>query len=663
MNPWILVSLATLIAFALRTGPHFSRVFGPFVNFTETDAWAHVRTIEHLAANFPHRLTFDPFARIDGQPVDTGLFFDYPVAFLAWAAHLSTSQLHILAAWYPALLGTALVPVTFLAGRALFGDKAGLWAAATVATLPGHFLHTGSLGFTDHHAMEALLTTTLLWLLARSSGPWPLAATLTAYVLTFAGGAFVVALVTLWYWFLALRTPAQPFPSLSFAIACAAAAPFAFWRFHVYLMVFSLAALLLAAPLLALLPAFSRWCARRRYPRAIYLATSGLTAALALTLVSRRLEGEGFSLALARLVASGSLAPTVAELQPLRSFDALWSQWGPAVFFLLAALLLLAFTLWRRPQPAQTLFLLWSLLFLLMSLNQVRMTYYFGSSAAILAGFLLTRFPLPRTVLAAAGAVLLLPNLYTAATETAPLPGQIPPGWVAALTYLRDRTPAPFPESGAFLHPPAHLARYSILAWWDYGYWIATFAHRVPVTNPTQTNVGPVVDFLLATDTPSALAALNSSRARYVALDYHLPYRVEGNLLRGQFLHIFPYSRDYRSADYVLVLREADGSRSIFFRPRYFATMLFRLTVAQGRARPADESGNFALITYAGNRLRTKQQFTSLTAALAAATACAPTCKLVSENPLTSPTPIDPVLFLRPVFTSSQAEVRVYELP
>ena len=29
---------------------------------------------------------------------------------------------------------------------------------------------------------------------------------------------------------------------------------------------------------------------------------------------------------------------------------------------------------------------------------------------------------------------------------------------------------------------------YSVMAWWDYGYWIVDVARRIPVTNPTQAN-------------------------------------------------------------------------------------------------------------------------------------------------------------------------------
>lgn len=243
MTHWPFVGVLSLLAFWLRTGPRYHQVFGipGFVNFTETDAWFHVRIIRQMVGNFPHRLTLDPYGRIDGgQSVDTGIFFDAIPAFIGWIAGLSDVGIHQLAAWYPAILGALLIPVTFLCGRSIFNQKAGLWAAAVVATLPGHFLHTGSLGFTDHHVMEALLTSLLLYLLTSKAHPLLLGATLTAYLLTFAGGAFVVALITIWYWLEAARGTGTDNPNpRDFALACLMAAPFTIRQQHVYLTRYS----------------------------------------------------------------------------------------------------------------------------------------------------------------------------------------------------------------------------------------------------------------------------------------------------------------------------------------------------------------------------------------------------------------------------------------
>jgi asparagine N-glycosylation enzyme membrane subunit Stt3 len=687
MNPWILISLFSALAFWLRTSPRYYQVFGTpgLVNFTETDAWFHVRTIEHMARNFPHRLTIDPYGRIDGgQVVNTGIFFDLPAAFIGWALQLSPASIHTLAAWYPAVLGMLLVPVTFLCGRAIINEKAGLWAAAVAATLPGHFLHTGSLGFTDHHVMEALLTTTLLWLLTRepSTSPLLLGATLAAYLLTFSGGSFVVALITLWYWVEAARTPQSPPDSRRFAIACLVAAPLVTLRLHAYLGRYSLAAVLLAAAVLWLLPMFSRWCGRLGRPRVWYLGISALTGAAVMLVLSIALAGQESLLGvLGRMVAAGETASTVNELRSLTntkgyfSLEEAWNQFGAVFIFVVAALPLLAESVWRRPNAKHTLLLIWSLTFFVMSMSQVRMIYYFGVSAALLTGYIMGRLQVHPVAIGVLGAALILPNLNQAYNDTDTYVGQVSPDWQEALTFLRERTPEPFGDPAVFNGFPSGPAANSVLAWWDYGYWISTIAHRVPVTNPTQNNVEPAADFLLATEIPAARDALSRARAGYVVVNQRLPFISDGRMLRGYFLNFFAYAPRQRRADFVHDVRETNESgrlgRTLFFRANYFRTMLFRLYFAGGEAKVADDRGNFAVITLNGDRVEAKQQFTSLAAAKAAAQLCGE-CELVSENPFSALVDLEAVPIVEPVFNSTttaarwqnarRAEVQIYRV-
>ena len=664
MTHWLSIAALSLLAFWLRVVPRFAQVFGTgeFVNFTETDAWWHVRVMEHMARNFPFRLKVDAFGRIDGgQSVDTGVFFDLLPAFLGWTFGLSSHSMQQLAAWYPAILGVLLVPVTFLCGRAIFSPAAGLWAAAVVATLPGHFLHTGSLGFTDHHVMETLLTSILLYLLASEASAVLLGLTLTTYLLTFPGGAFVVALVTIWYWFEGLRT--RETESRPFAYACLMAAPFALWQVHVYLMRYSLAAVLLAAAALWLLPFFSRWCHRQAYPRATYLGISAMIVATTLAGLSLTMPGEeSFLRVLSRLTASNPLAVTVNELQSLTNFKGFfsleqpWHQFGGAFVFTLMALPLLAESIWRKPDRRLSLMFLWALGFFIMAMTQARMTYYFGVSAALLSGYLMSQLRWRSWAALALAAFLIAPNLRQTLTDDAPLPGQVTPDWRAALGYLHDHTPSPFADPRAFDRTPTGKPSYSVLAWWDYGYWITTVAHRVPVTNPTQNNARAAADFLLATDEAAAQRALKQAQSRYVVLDSRLLLLSDEISIHGIFLSLFPYSRNYRLSDYAHDTEDASGRR-LFFRAKYFETMLVRLFLADGQFNAAPRQGNFAVIEVQGKNLLRSKQYNRLDEAQNAAAAC-PQCELVSENPITPCVDLAAVKGLDPVFASPTVAVR-----
>ena len=115
---WAL-ALACSIAFWFRAVAPYYRVFqSGFINFQETDAWFHVRIMEHLVRNFPFRLALDPYGSIpDGQRVDTGPFFDWIPALLALPF---PSAIQTVAAWYPAILGVLINVTVYFLTRELF---------------------------------------------------------------------------------------------------------------------------------------------------------------------------------------------------------------------------------------------------------------------------------------------------------------------------------------------------------------------------------------------------------------------------------------------------------------------------------------------------------------------------------------------------------------
>ncbi len=61
---------------------------------------------------------------------------------------------------------------------------------------------------------------------------------------------------------------------------------------------------------------------------------------------------------------------------------------------------------------------------------------------------------------------------------------------------------------------------YTVLAWWDYGYWITRIAHRVPNTNPAQGGVRKVANFFLAQDTDTANETRQGLGSTYIIIDY-----------------------------------------------------------------------------------------------------------------------------------------------
>ena len=118
----------------------------------------------------------------------------------------------------------------------------------------------------------------------------------------------------------------------------------------------------------------------------------------------------------------------------------------------------------------------------------------------------------------------------------------MPDYWANAMTWLRASTPEPFGSDALYTARygttnPA--ASYTVMNWWDQGYWIVQAGHRVPVSNPTQVKAPSAAAFYTATDEAEALAMLAAERARYVLVDWELPFRdASEGTLAGRFQNL-----------------------------------------------------------------------------------------------------------------------------
>jgi asparagine N-glycosylation enzyme membrane subunit Stt3 len=285
----------------------------------------------------------------------------------------------------------------------------------------------------------------------------------------------------------------------------------------------------------------------------------------------------------------------VQEMQPVyRSgsrtglmsvFPALGGVWIPA----LPALLWL---LWRPWRPAARLLALWTIVMALGTLRQVRMSIYFLPVASILAGaacaWLVHRAPANRRrIVAAALAVLILAvNLPFAIPQVASDRG-INPDWVQAFTWLRTNTPDPLPAGSWGRYFPAKEAAgaWGVAIWWDYGYELEQVAHRIPMSNGTQSGAIEMARFYVETIPEAAVAWLRQTGARYVTVD---PL---GPLFAGQNHSRFPAQVNLlgRQLDtYYQTLYERDEDGNFLpvpvYLPTYYQTMIARLYLADGAA-------------------------------------------------------------------------------
>src|SRR5688572_15874905 len=294
----------------------------------------------------------------------------------------------------------------------------------------------------------------------------------------------------------------------------------------------------------------------------------------------------------------------VLEARPLFLYTGNWDWWQPWVFFRSGfyvgalAVVGLAVTLWRSRRADHLLIVCFTVANYAATVGQNRFGYYLVPATAVVCGWLATvildwgrvphaanpqpdlrhSFPFQRelAVIIVAG-IIVAPNIVPAAITTTRA-GGMPEYWFNAMEWLRTNTPEPFSSADFYLSRydgKLPTASFSIMNWWDQGYWIVQTARRVPVANPTQGGATTAARFFTETDEAEAIKLLQQQRARFAVVDWELPFRDGANAaLAGRFQNLadwagIPTSRYYslcfaRSAD-----SDAWRATWIFHEPYY----------------------------------------------------------------------------------------------
>lgn len=629
------VVLLALLALAIRILPAYRNVFTPQgVVLATTDPWYHLRRSQSIAANFPHAGAFDPYVGPPGaRAVPTAPGLDVAIASVAVVlglGHPDETLVARVAVWFPPLLGTLVVIPVFLLARRLWGPTAGLVAATVVVTIPGVLLQRSLLGHTDHHIAEALLAACAVALLVEALEAAVPARrrrlavgaglALAAHQLTWNHAWVLVLLLGVWLsaqWLADTLRGVDARPPLyvvliALGVQVVIVAPFV-----------NGVTLTRTGPLMtgtvigiaAVLVALTSAAARLGLPRAAVVgaALAGGLAVVAGLAVLAPDAVEALHLALRRLSldqAGATVGETRALVDPDAPFLSLFNELGLTPVFALPGAVLLCWSVVRRSRPGEALVLLTGLGLIAAGFLQRRFAYYLAVPVALLAGLaaaaLLRRLgllgdpggsaPVRRlassAALAGALAVLAgsaLPTGYLIARE------RTGPGadWLATLSWLRTGTPEPFGGERSYLAPcpddesalPAPA--YTVLAWWDFGYWLTTVARRVPVANPTQSGASVAARFFLAQEEAAAVSIADGAGARYVVADWTLPmlYRAGAREPAGALAAIaawagVPWERFCES-----VTMKSSGKLPIpLFYPEYFRSMAVRMASFGGQA-------------------------------------------------------------------------------
>jgi dolichyl-diphosphooligosaccharide--protein glycosyltransferase len=433
--PAMALILAFMLWVRIRAAERF--VHDGEVFFSGNDPWYHLRQVTYTVRNYPEVMPFDvwtqfPYGTSVGQ---FGTLFDQIVATTALVVGLGTPDQHTVAMtllYAPAVFGALVAIPTYLLGRRLQGQVAGLVAAGVLALLPGLFLRRGLVGTADHNIAEpffqafAVLAMGLaLAVAARERPVWEQFAARDVDALRPVVGwsalAGVAVALYLWTWppgillvgifgvfftlFLSLRYARGASPehaAIAGAVAMGVTALLALVPFGT--VGFDPVRPSLVQPVFAALVAvgcvFMAWLARgwdaRDLPRWGYPATVfGLIALLAG--LASVLTPDIFGLVVNNLqrfigFSAGAGTRTIAEAQPTpMTFGAVFGQYGLTFFVaVFAALLVLARSLYREEaNPEEGLVLVWFLFMIAAAFTQVRFNYYLAVPVAVLSGYVL----------------------------------------------------------------------------------------------------------------------------------------------------------------------------------------------------------------------------------------------------------------------------------
>ncbi|MGD0855513.1 MAG: oligosaccharyl transferase, archaeosortase A system-associated [Dehalococcoidia bacterium] len=427
---------------------------------------------------------------------------------------------------------------------------------------------------------------------------------------------------------------------------------------------------------------------------------------------------------------------TIAESQPLLmnqgsfTLALLWGNYTTGSVLALIALCIVIYQVIKKGTPEITMLAIWSILTLLACLAMRRFAYYFAINVALLSGYtgwLILRAAglketsesleppltgsknkkkasrrsssakgMPRAnpaIMALGVAAVALLTIYP---NTGPLPGGDKPSfdvaskalytpsdaWCESLDWLRNNTPEPFgdaqhyydyyakrPAYSSYIDPPAS---YSVVCWWDYGYWVTRIGHRVPVSNPGSAQLGEQ-NMFMAQDVQEASRYNSTWNTKYVIVnDYLVDWTKGFSIVSSDALQ--PTSRYYE-----IYYRTQNGklSPTLLYYPDYYKTMAVRLYCFDGKQYTPAETAVISWEEKTDSNGLPYKEITALktspsyeAAANFVATQKSGNWRIVGKDPNVSPVPLEELTEYRLAYGSSQktkigtadiSQVKVFE--
>lgn len=154
------------VALVLRLIPTFFTGDTGFLYTYDTDGWYTLRQIEVMVHQFPQYNWFDPLtAYPSGKFIDWGPLYPFIAALICLITGAASQGTIVYAAGFVSpIMATLLVPVVYFLGKTIRDWQTGVVAAGLVAVISYHYFFLSSYGVIGHHIAETFFSTIFLLL-------------------------------------------------------------------------------------------------------------------------------------------------------------------------------------------------------------------------------------------------------------------------------------------------------------------------------------------------------------------------------------------------------------------------------------------------------------------------------------------------------------------
>lgn len=501
MNKWLTISILVICFISVLV-------------FRFILPWGNVYQPEGIQLN-----TVDAYWQIRYADVYTDLpeydyYLNYPVGnsvpyqlmlpgmISGFADHLGLDNKTV-AAWLPPLFFILSLLFFYNAVVLLFNKKVAILALLIVCFIPGQLLNRTMLGAGDHHALEILFMSMIVYLAAalircneksvRILAGVTLLGVMILFMFAWQGALLAVFIIGFYTWLqIVLHLNKLPRPAVTIPLFCAVT-----------------------------LICVGFFCISDYFPRAISMFTINQAAAV----------NEEYPL----FLTNGTFDITV-----------IYNEYGVGFFFALVGLGILAYQYYKRRDGGVLFFLVLTLIMLGITLARRRFTYYLSFEVAVLIAYAIYYFfwnifkvKANRIKLAiAVFLVLAIPLGRGSAVLALDNTGYMSDGWKQATAFLYERKQADDIQKYIYefggqkifntlswiesrdSYYTGERPTSGVLSWWDSGYWIVTESHLPVLCSPGAGNRELAAQVLTSETDKTRL--LRDLQLRYIIISYEM---------------------------------------------------------------------------------------------------------------------------------------------